>query len=196
LIAIRKFRIVVLLFVVAALISFGAISFSSALAQTAPTTLRVETFVIPPFVIEQDGPHCTDRLSSEASTALRWVAPIRPLPRRLGSIQPTRGYNLPFDPLDGSGPNAQYAGGLENTGSLCQLSLHPLLDFRGDPGPAKLNVVCLSSLETSHDPLAYHRALELGEHTHHLKEGSSCRRRGIDRLLMEIQADFESMDLR
>jgi hypothetical protein len=26
-----------------------------ALTQTAPTTLRVETFVVPPFVIEQDG---------------------------------------------------------------------------------------------------------------------------------------------
>ena len=44
-----------LVIVSAALISWLTISASPVLAQVAPTTLRVETFVVPPFVIAKDG---------------------------------------------------------------------------------------------------------------------------------------------
>jgi hypothetical protein len=97
--------------------------------------------------------------------------------------------------MNGPGSNADQAGGFENAGALRQLNLHPLFDLCGDLGPPKLNVVRLSSPQARHDTLAYQRPFELGKHAHHLKEGSSCRRCGIDGLLMEVQADFERMDL-
>ena len=110
-------------------------------------------------------------------------------------VSSPRGHHLSLDPLDGPGSNAEQAGGFQNTGSLCQLSLHPLLDFRGDLGAAKLNVVRFSPLQAGHYTLPYHRPFKLGEHAHHLKESSSCRRRSINGLLMEIQTDPERMDL-
>jgi hypothetical protein len=56
-------------------------------------------------------------------------------------------------------------------------------------------MVRLGSHQPRHDTLAYHCTLELSEHAHHLKESSSCWRRGVDGPPMEIQPNFEGMNL-
>jgi hypothetical protein len=48
--------------------------------------------------------------------------------------------------------------------------------------------------EACADPFLDHGALELGEHTHHLKHGFACRRGGVESLLVKIEVDSQCMD--
>jgi hypothetical protein len=47
----------------------------------------------------------------------------------------------------------------------------------------------LARLRPAHDPLANHRAFELGKHTQHLEHRSAGRRRRVEALLVQEQVD-------
>ncbi len=65
----------------------------------------------------------------------------------------------------------------------------------GRPSRTRLALARASPAITRHHSLSDHRALELGEHAHHLEEGAARRGRGVDGLLMKIQAHAEGVDL-
>src|SRR5262249_10348161 len=100
-----------------------------------------------------------------------------------------------FDPLDHAYANSKLGGDLPDSEPIRPEPPDAVFDLGADLRPATNPPRRSGPRQASHHALLDDGPLELGEHTQHLEEGLTGRRRGIDPLLMEIQPHPFGMDL-
>ena len=72
---------------------------------------------------------------------------------------------------------------------------HARLDVTANPGPAELDAGSLGPGEAAIDPFDDDFALELGEHAQHAKHGPPRWGGGVERLLVQEQANASAAEL-
>ena len=89
--------------------------------------------------------------------------------------------------MHGSRADAKCLCRFEDAWAGRQLCPDLLDDMRADRTAAEALALCSGTSEASIDPAANHRPLELGECPCDLVEQPTCRRRGVDVLLIQKQ---------
>src|SRR6516165_4215317 len=100
-----------------------------------------------------------------------------------------RAFHLLLNALHRAGADAALTRDLAYAFAATQMRLDVLFKRGIDPRPAELRALCDSALKASVDALLDHAALKLGERAADLKHELAGRRRGVDRLLVEVQID-------
>lgn len=100
------------------------------------------------------------------------------------------------DALNGTDADAELCRDLLDAFALEARGTDPFLDALWCTWPAQGLALCPGSLQSGLDPLADHRAFELGKYATHLKHGFAGHGRGIDALLVEVQIDALGLEIR
>ena len=101
----------------------------------------------------------------------------------------------PFDALNGGRGDPGSLGYRTDGETFPERLLNLASTFQREVGSAELNAVGTSACEAGVDPAGDDRALKLGEHGQHLEEHPAAGRRGIDRLLVEIEVATPGLDV-
>jgi len=100
-----------------------------------------------------------------------------------------RAFHLLLNALHRTSADAALARDLPYAFAATQMRLDALFKRGIDPRPAELRALCDRALKASADALPDHAALKLGERAADLKHELAGRRRGVDRLLVEVEID-------
>jgi hypothetical protein len=85
--------------------------------------------------------------------------------------------------------NAQIAGDRELTFAGSASRANGVFDRRGHLGSPEPLALCPGLVQAGADPFADHRALELGEHAHHLEQRLAAGRGRVDPLPIQVEVD-------
>src|SRR6516165_7100468 len=100
-----------------------------------------------------------------------------------------RAFHLLLNALYRASADAAFTRDLAYAFAATQMRLDALFKRGIDPRPAELRALCDRALKASVDALPDHAALKLGERAADLKHELAGRRRGVDRLLVEVEID-------